>query len=67
MQHKATWRKGDRLITGVYEYYRAGDYFQVRLDVVCEITGNKIQTTTNHDDVEFNGWKIVKQTKERIK
>lgn len=54
------WKKGEKEITGSWEYFPTSEKFVIWLHDEDPITGQRRVITTHGDKPEFNGWKLVK-------
>jgi hypothetical protein len=57
---KATWKNGERKITGRWRYIWHRDCFHIILDKKDSITGLRKELYTHLDSPEWGKWKLVK-------
>lgn len=56
---QASWKKGKKIITGIWRWNWASQRFIIQLDKKCKISGNTIIIETSGEHPNFNGWKLV--------
>lgn len=62
MTREAIWEKGERTITGRWQYNWSADSFTIWVDVPDEIIGEETRTYVVYgDDPEFNGWELQRE------
>jgi hypothetical protein len=59
---KATWKNGNKKVTGKWTYDWASDQFIIFLDSVDPVTGASRKVVTGGDHPEWGNWKKVEGT-----